>query len=56
MYLTPPGSSRRSWAVICSVSREAVPLPMAMWTTPCFRISPFRVSMASRFFFSEKVG
>ena len=41
---------------IPSVSRDAVPLPMAMCTTPCFLISPERMRIASSFFASLNVG
>ena len=41
---------------MASVSREAVPLPMAMCLTLCLRMMPDRIAMASCFFFSLKVG
>ena len=43
-------------AAIASVSREAVPLPMARWRTPYRSISVLRLSIASCFLRSENVG
>ena len=45
-----------SSTVICSVSRLAVPLPMAMCCTLCFFTSLERVSMASSFWRFPWVG
>ena len=45
-----------SSTVICSVSRLAVPLPMAMWATPWRRMSFASASMASSFFRWLNVG
>ena len=41
---------------MASVSREAVPLPMAMCLTPYLRMRADREEMASCFFRSLKVG
>ena len=42
--------------VIASVSRDAVPLPIAICFTACLRIIRERISMASSFLRWEKVG
>ena len=42
--------------VSLQLDREAVPLPMAICSTPCFRIRADRMRMASFFLFSLKVG